>query len=172
MKNLLLPILVFVLACSKDEIDKERDTSTFTGLYDGYSWTSTEPNQGVNQASTNKNIYYIKDNEISYGFIEDFTGEDNDCDKFSTTLKEGANVYDGESIDVFYELNTPEMLMIIFSFPEYADEFDSMTFTADESTLYIEYNEYYNNENHIINEVFQIDDSFTWEDFQDFECPK
>jgi len=170
-KLLLLPLLFITFACSTDEMDEERDTSTFTGLYDGYSWTLTEINQGVDQNSTYKNTYYIKDNEVNWGFIEDFTGEANNCDKYSQTIKEGVNVVDGDSIDAFYEVNTPEMLMIIFTFPEYPDDFDSITFTGDESTLYVEENENYNNEDHIYNEVYKKDDSFTWEDFEDFQCP-
>jgi hypothetical protein len=166
-KLILIPLLLQVFACSTDEMDEERDTSTFTGLYDGYSWVRTEINQGVNQNSTYKNTFYIKDNEINYGYIGDFTGEDNDCDKFSQTFKEGTNNIDGDSVDVFYEVNTPEMLMIIFTFPEYPDEINTYTFTGEESTLYSEENENGN----IYNEVYVKDDSLTWEDFEDFQCP-
>ena len=140
-KLLLLPILLIAFACSSDEMDEERDTSTFTGLNDGYSWTLTETNQGIRQNSTYKNTFYIKDNEVSFGFIQDFTGEASDCDKYTTNIKEGVNIIDGDSVDIFYEVNTPEMLMIIYTYPDYPDEINYLTLTGDESTLYYEENE-------------------------------
>jgi len=166
-KLLLIPLIILVFACSTDEMDEEQDTSTFTGLYDGYSWTLTETNQGVDLNQTYKNILYIKNNEVSLGFIEDFTGEDNNCDKYSQTFKEGANNIDGDSVDVFYEVNTPEMLMLIFTFPEYPDDIYSITISGNESTLNFEENE----NGDIFNEVYIKDDSLTWEDFENFECP-
>ena len=167
-KLLLLPILLFTFGCSSDEVDKETDTSTFTGLYDGFSWVYQDNTDGVNSDEIAISIIYIKDDIVYYGDIEDATNIYDDCEK-----EIRSKVINGEQLDgdnVVFEVNTPEKLVIIFTSPEYPDDFTAVTFTGDESTLYLEDNEYYNGKDHIYNSVFKKDDSFTWDDFQNFTC--
>tara|TARA_B110000285_G_C14933683_1_gene518514 strand:+ start:256 stop:813 length:558 start_codon:yes stop_codon:yes gene_type:complete len=173
-KLLLIPLLLQVFACSTDEMDEERDTSTFTGLYDGYSWVRTEINQGVNLDETIKSLIYFKNDMAYAGYMGDATNIYGECEKRTAKFINGGQI-DGFSDktfrqDVFFEVNTPEQLMIILTDSEYPDEFNSLTFTGDESTLYVEDNEYYNGEDHIYNMVYKKDDSFTWDDFQNFTC--
>lgn len=158
-KLLLLPLLFIAFACSSDKMDED----TFTGLYDGYSWASlSATDEGF---YTWKDIIYIKDNELNFGDIFEDTNSEA-CYKELSTIKEGDVDIHGELTNFIYEVNTPEMLKIIYTKLDYPDEINSVTITGDESTLYIEFIE----DSDIDNEVFIKEDSFTWEDFQDFEC--
>lgn len=173
-KLLLLPIILIAFACSSDEMEEERDTSTFTGLYDGYSWIDETTSGGVNQDETEMELYYIKDDILYFGSIYEAENLYGECEKEQIQIVSGGElITDGELVEIFFEVNTPEQLMIIFYYPEY-DETFRMIFEVNNSILNqrFEYLDLSSNEwNEDGNFNFNETTSFTWENFEDFQCP-
>jgi len=155
------------------ETEEDRDESTFTGLYDGYSWIQQRDNAGVNLDETEKQLIYIKDNTVYFGNLYDAENIYDDCEKEITQLVSGEELNDdGDVAEIFFEVNTPEQLMIIAYYPEY-EESVKIIFEVNDSVLNMNSSyssgngEWVDSEDDVYNET----NSFTWEDFEDFECP-
>lgn len=155
------------------ETEEDRDESTFTGLYDGYSWIQQRDNAGVNLDETEKQLIYIKDNTVYFGNLYDVENIYDDCEKEITQLVSGEELNDdGDVAEIFFEVNTPEQLMIIAYYPEY-EESVKIIFEINDSVLNMNSSyssgngEWVDSEDDVYNET----NSFTWEDFEDFECP-
>ena len=158
---------------AETETEEDRDESTFTGLYDGYSWIQQRDNAGVNLDETEKQLIYIKDNTVYFGNLYDVENIYDDCEKEITQLVSGEELNDdGDVAEIFFEVNTPEQLMIIAYYPEY-EESVKIIFEVNDSVLNMNSSyssgngEWVDSEDDVYNET----NSFTWEDFEDFECP-
>ena len=157
---------------AETETEEDRDESTFTGLYDGYSWIQQRDNAGVNLDETEKQLIYIKDNTVYFGNLYDVENIYDDCEKEITQLVSGEELNDdGDVAEIFFEVNTPEQLMIIAYYPEY-EESVKIIFEVNDSVLNMNSSyssgngEWVDSEDDVYNET----NSFTWEDFEDFEC--
>lgn len=157
---------------AETETEEDRDESTFTGLYDGYSWIQQRDNAGVNLDETEKQLIYIKDNTVYFGNLYDVENIYDDCEKEITQLESGEELNDdGDVAEIFFEVNTPEQLMIIAYYPEY-EESVKIIFEVNDSVLNMNSSyssgngEWVDSEDDVYNET----NSFTWEDFEDFEC--
>lgn len=158
---------------AETETEEDRDESTFTGLYVGYSWIEERNNAGVNRDETEKYLIYINDDTVYFGDLYDAANIYDSCEKEITQLVSGEELNDdGDIAEIFFEVNTPEQLMIIAYYPEYEESL-RMIFEVNDSILNI--NRSYSSGNgewvDSIDDVYNETTSFTWEDFEDFECP-
>ena len=158
---------------AETETEEDRDESTFTGLYDGYSWIEERNNAGVNRDETEKYLIYINDDTVYFGGLYDAANIYDSCEKEIAQFVSGEEWnYDGDIAEIFFEVNTPEQLMIIFYYPEY-EESIRIIFEVNDSVLNMNTSyssgngEFVDSEEDVYNETT----SFTWEDFEDFECP-
>ena len=157
---------------AETETEEDRDESTFTGFYDGYSWIYERNNAGVNLDETEKLLIYINDDTVYFGGLYDAANIYDSCEKEITQLVSGEEINDGDIAEIFFEVNTPEQLMIIAYYPEY-DESIRIIFEVNDSVLNMNTSyssgngEFVDSEDDVYNETT----SFTWEDFEDFECP-
>ena len=158
---------------AETETEEDRDESTFTGLYDGYSWIEERNNAGVNRDETEKNLIYINDDTVYFGGLYDAANIYDSCEKEIAQFVSGEELNDdGDIAEIFFEVNTPEQLMIIAYYPEY-EESIRIIFEVNDSVLNMNTSyssgngEFVDSEEDVYNETT----SFTWEDFEDFECP-
>ena len=173
LQNQLSELQSEIEAETETETEEDRDESTFTGLYDGYSWIQERDNAGVNLDETEKQLIYINDDTVYFGNLYDAENIYDECEKEITELVSGEELNeDGDVAEIFFEVNTPEQLMIIAYYPEY-EESIRIIFEVNDSVLNMNTSyssgngEFLDSEDDVYNETT----SFTWEDFEDFECP-
>jgi len=129
-KLLLLTTLFLAFACSKDDEDGDDNSSepkTFLEKYDGTSWRGG--------SSTDSSILTLIDGTYFYNFVDLYNGDVNECYK----AKRGAQISDGEQMEVTIKKNEPDEMIWEFKIGGVLSDRLSLTIKGETLTERVTY---------------------------------